>query len=134
MSSPLQRTKKEQIETLGRSCDVVERFVYNRGHGYRSDLFGLFDLVSMNPGEGIIGIQCCAADFSAHYKKITIEKRDKALEWLDSDGKIELWSWRKLKVKRGGKAVRWTPRIVKITREDFYDTGTVGDDQTFQSR
>ena len=119
MASPLQRTKNEQIESLGRDCGIVERFIHNRNVGYRSDLFGIFDLMSMRPEHGIIGVQCCSTDFSAHLKKITQEKCCTTLKWLASGGRIELWGWRKTKLFRGSKAIRWTPRIKEITVDDL---------------
>lgn len=105
-------------------CGIVERFVSNfaaqkRRPGIRSDLFSIFDLVAISPAEGIIGIQSCGADFSAHYKKITIEHRHNALMWLSSGGKIELWGWRLLVEKRGSKRRKWMPRIIAITEKDL---------------
>lgn len=118
--SHLQRTTKEQ-KNMGREYGIVERFCHNVrvGPGIRSDLFDIFDVVAMKRGQGIIGVQVCGDDFAAHYRKITIEKADKALMWLDCGGKIEIWSWRKLLVKRGGKARRWFSKVVQITHRDF---------------
>lgn len=118
----LQRTKKAQ-EGKARLCGIVERFVHNQKVGFRSDLYGLFDLMSCKPGEGIIGVQCCGTDFAAHYRKITIEKKENALYWLRSGGKIELWGWRKLRTGRGTKEMRYQPRIVAITEADFIEEG-----------
>jgi hypothetical protein len=43
-----------------------------------------------------------------------------SIDWLSTPGgKLELWSWSRRLLKRGGKAVRWTPRVVEITMEDF---------------
>lgn len=120
MTSHLQRTK-ERIIKSGSYCAIVERFVENpmTPHGLRSDMFEMFDLVSMKPYDLVIGVQCCGADFQAHYRKITIAKVKKAHCWLSCNCRIQIWSWRKLLVKRGGKAVRWTPKIVEITMEDI---------------
>ena len=118
--SPMQRTLREQ-KRLGREYGIVERFIHNNrvGPGIRSDLYGLFDVLCMSRAEGIIGIQCCSADFAAHYRKITIEHRHNALMWLSSGGKIELWGWRLLVEKRGSKRRRWMPRIIAITEKDL---------------
>lgn len=113
----LQRTLKENRK-MGRTCGIVERFIHNRNVGYRSDLFGIFDAIAMGNG-GIIGLQACGSDFKAHLDKILLEKRENSLQWLRSRGKIELWGWRKVVKKRGGKAMVWAPRIKKITLEDF---------------
>ena len=32
---------------------------------------------------------------------------------------LELWGWRKVKVKRGGKAEIWQPRVREYTLADF---------------
>lgn len=123
MPSHMTRTIKEQ-ERLGRICGIVERFCHNRkvGPGIRSDLYNIFDLLSMHPRQGIIGIQCCGSDFSAHYRKITEEHADKALIWLSSGrGRthIEIWAWRKILKKKGGKQRIWSPRIKRISYADF---------------
>lgn len=119
----LQRTKKAQ-EEKGRMCGIVERFVSNfaahrKCPGIRSDLYNLFDLLSCSPKDGIIGVQACGADVQAHYRKITIEQREKALFWLASTGKIELWGWRLLVEKRGSKRRKWQPRVISITESDL---------------
>lgn len=118
--SPTQRTIKE-LKRQGRTYGIVERFVQRPGqpHGIRIDLFGFLDLLTLDSERGIVGIQCCGSDFAAHYRKITEECGELAIEWMNCGGKIELWGWRLVKQKRGGKAVRWKPRIKDITWEDF---------------
>lgn len=118
--SPMQRTLREQ-KKLGRDYGIVERFIHNKriGPGIRSDLYGLFDVLCMSRTEGIIGIQCCGADFAAHYRKVTVDKAQAALTWLDSGGKIEIWSWRWVKEFRGAKRQICKPRVKKITYDDF---------------
>lgn len=102
---------------------IVERFIHNRKvGGHRCDLLGLFDLLALSPREGIIGIQVCGPDFSEHYRKITEEKADNALLWLSCGRgrtKIEIWSWRKLLVKRGGKQRTWQARVKRISYNDL---------------
>lgn len=126
MASHMSRTIEEQ-KKLHRVCGIVERFCQNytvkrRSPGIRSDLFNIFDLLAMHPETGIIGIQCCGPDYATHYRKITEEHSDKALLWL-SCGRgrtsIEIWSWRFLLVKRGGKRRTWQARIKRITYDDF---------------
>lgn len=111
--SPLERTIKEQ-KKLNRTCGIVERFIHNNKvpPGVRSDLFGMFDLVSMGKDQGIIGVQACGKDYGSHLKKITQEKKNNAKLWLSCGGKIEIWSWRKLKSG-------WQPRIKSIGYDDF---------------
>lgn len=101
---------------------MVERFLSHAGHfGVRQDLFGLFDLLAVKRHEGIIGIQCFTTAWTEHYEKFFDSNREEAVNWLESGGRIELWGWRRLKVKRGGKAIRWVPRIEVITLENYYE-------------
>ena len=103
--------------------DTVERWIPNPEHpggGFRKDLFGFVDLLCLDSQKGFIGIQSCGQDFNAHVEKIiNSECSEFAIEWLKCNGFIEVWGWRKLKLKRGGKAMRWVPRIKEITLGDF---------------
>ncbi|MBE3637375.1 hypothetical protein [Mangrovicoccus algicola] len=54
---------------------------------------------------------------SARVSKILEEPR--ALIALLGGFEIVVHGWRKVKVKRGGKAMRWEPRIVPVNAEDF---------------
>lgn len=119
MITPTQRTLKA-LREKGRVCGVVERFNRFGGpYGIRQDLFGFIDIIALDRERGIIGVQSCGQAFSEHYKKITEEKNRQCSEWLRCGGVVELWGWRKLKVKRGGAAVRWTPRVVEITQKEL---------------
>jgi len=119
--SPTQRTLRE-LRKQGRIVDVCERWIVNPKHpggGFRKDLFGFIDLIVLDP-EGIIAIQSCGQSFKAHLDKIMqSECTEYVIEWLQCGGGLELWGWRKVKLKRGGKAMRWQPRIQQITLEDF---------------
>ena len=101
----------------GMMCQVVEKWVkFKGGGGVRKDLFGIIDVLAISEERGILGVQVCSmSGRTDHIKKITIVKRDETRAWLCSGGDLELHSWRKLKVKRGGKAMRWTPDITNIT-------------------
>lgn len=116
--SPTQRTLRA-LRADGFHCGIVERFIPQAGpHGKRVDLLGFIDLLALDPARGIIGVQCCAGSgHAAHRTKITEDCNELAREWLRCGGLIELWSWRKVKLKRGGKAERWKPRIEEITIE-----------------
>ena len=118
--TPTQRTIRE-LKNLGRRCGIVERFLSNVNvHGIRSDLFGIIDIIALDPERGVVGIQSCGNDFSGHYRKITQERYQETLDWLETPGaRLELWAWRKVKVKRGGKAMRWEPRVKEITLADL---------------
>jgi len=117
--SPTQRTLRE-LRNQGRICGIVERFNQYAGpHGIRQDLFGFIDIIALDPERGIIGVQSCGQAFAEHYRKITEERNQECFEWLRCGGKVELWGWRKLKIKRGGKAMRWQPRVQEITQKDL---------------
>ena len=112
--SPTQRTLKAMREQ-GRLCGIVEKFQqYGGKFGVRQDLFGFIDIIAIDPEDGIVAIQSTGMDWSGHIKKLTEERNDAVYEWL-KHAPLELWAWRKVKLKRGGKAMRWKARIA-----DFY--------------
>ena len=118
--SSVQRTLRT-LRNQGCVCEIVERFNSFAGpHGIRIDFLGFGDIIALYP-TGITVIQACGADFAAHKRKIL--QCEYAIEWLKS-GKcecgiqmshIELWGWRKVLKKRGGKLKVWSPRVEKIT-------------------
>lgn len=120
--SPTQRTLHAQRQ-LGRVCAIAEKWQLNPRHpagGYRRDLFGFIDVVSLDPERGIVAIQSCGQSFAAHRRKLLQEEcAENVREWLACGGHVELWGWRKVKVKRGGKAERWAPRVEVITLDTF---------------
>ncbi len=118
--SPTQRTIRE-LRNNGRKCAIVEKWNPHVGpHGIRQDLFGIIDVIALDPERGVVGIQCCGSGFSQHYRKLTEEMAQETLDWLSTPGtSLELWGWRKVKLKRGGKAMVWRPRIVEIKIEDL---------------
>jgi len=118
--SSVQRTIRA-LRNQGAICDIAEKWNPHVGpYGIRQDLFGFIDLVVLSPN-GIVGVQCCSgSSFGEHLRKIL--DNEFAPEWLRSGGKIEIWAWRKVKKKRGGKLMLWQPRIREITLLDFYET------------
>jgi len=121
--SSTQRTLRF-LRQQGRICGIVERFNPYAGitlpngkkSGIRQDLFGFIDIVVIDP-DGICGVQSCGSNFASHKQKIL--ENEIAPEWLKAGGKIELWGWRKVKAKRGGKQMVWRPRVYEFTLEDF---------------
>jgi len=108
-------------ELRARGCLVekVEKWNQYAGpHGQREDAFGFIDLIIIDPGRGIVAVQCTGPNGHAEHRQ-KILANEYAPEWLRAGGKIELWSWRKLLLARGGKARRWSPRIEEITVEQF---------------
>jgi len=110
------------LRSVGAKAAVVERWnQYVGEHGIRQDLFGIIDILVLDPERGFIGIQCCAGSgFKAHWRKLTEDNSQACIDWLQTPGgKLEIWAWRKVKLQRGGKAERWSPRIKEITLQDF---------------
>ncbi len=109
------------IREQGWVADKVEQFNPHAGKfGQRKDMFGFGDIVAMGENS-IIAIQSCGQSFSEHQKKILEDEivAPNALRWLECGGRLILIGWRKVKLKRGGKAMRWSPRIQEFQVSDF---------------
>lgn len=113
--SPTQRTMRV-LRVRGTICEVVERFnSYAGKYGQRHDLFNIIDILALDPELGVGGIQCCGISFKNHIDKIIQEKAQETYDWLNTPGTyLEIWGWRKVKLHRGGKAMRWKARIGEI--------------------
>lgn len=114
--TPTQRTLRA-LRDRGLVAAIVEKWnAYAGPHGIRQDLFGIIDVLALDPALGVIGVQSCGQDFSGHRTKILEERYQETLDWLRTPGtSLELWGWRKVKVKRGGTAMRWSPRVAHFT-------------------
>ena len=111
----------EYLRSQGWVADKVEQFnAYAGKFGQRKDMFGFGDIVAMGENS-IIAIQSCGQGYADHDRKITEDEKvaPLALLWLQNGGRLLLVGWRKIKLKRGGKAMRWTPRIKEYSIEDF---------------
>lgn len=119
-TSNTQRTMQE-LRKQGRVCAIVEKFNHHVGpYGIRQDLFGIIDIIALDFERGVVGIQSCGSDFAAHERTILEERTQESIDWLSTPGtSLELWGWRRIKLKRGGKAMRWQPRIREFTLADF---------------
>lgn len=113
--TPTQRTL-QALRKMGHLAAVVEK--WNAHAKVRQDLFGFIDIVAVTEHE-TIGIQCTSGSNLAGRRKKILDLHDKPQAWLRAGNLIELWGWRKLKVKRGGTAIRWEPRVERITLEDW---------------
>ena len=109
-----QRTLRE-CRRRGYNCAVAEKFnAYAGPFGIRQDLFGFIDIIALDvSARRIIAIQSTGPSGHARHRRAIIDNPN-ASDWLRCGGVIELWSWRKLLVKRGGKLRRWEPRIERI--------------------
>lgn len=122
MISPTARTLKA-LRDAGHQADVVERWVRfgkengatHRTPGVRRDLFGLFDILAVMGG-CIVGVQCCAMSArAAHESKMLNEPR--LSKWHAAGGYAQLWAWRKVKLRRGGKAIRWKCEVTMVGKQ-----------------
>ena len=106
---------RAKCKEMGRVTWKTE--VWNPYAHIRQDLFGFIDALALGDNN-IIAIQSTGpSGHSEHKRKIL--NNEYAKRWLRCGGVIELWSFRKLKVKRCKKASRWTPRVEQITLADF---------------
>ena len=123
--SPTQRTMRALRES-GNICAVVEKWnpYGGAGHGIRQDLFGIIDILVLNPERGVVGIQACSQSSAGHLRKLKEEKAQNSIDWLSTPGtSLEIWCWRQIKLKKGGKAKRWMPKITELTMDDFIRGG-----------
>ena len=117
----------EYIRSQGWQADKVEQFnPYAGKHGKRKDMFGFADIVAMGE-KAIIAIQSCGQSFAAHNRKILEDEKvaPNAMKWIENGGRLMLIGWRKVKMKRGGKAMRWMPRIKEYKVSDFLEVKNV---------
>ena len=110
MTSNTQRTMT-QLRKKGWVCAVVEK--WNHHVKIRQDLWGWMDVIAYKD-DITVGIQVCSmTGRKEHLNKILANKYTKS--WSASENRlIQLWSWRKLKVKRGGKAFKWEAKIEEV--------------------
>lgn len=93
------------LRKAGYTAQVVER--WNSFAKVRQDLFGCIDIVALTD-RGILGIQVTsAANHAARRTKVL--GISAARDWLNSGGRIEIWSYKKVKH-------RWERRVEEITR------------------
>lgn len=119
----------EECRRRGWTAATVEKVlpIPGRKWGNKVDLFGGIDVVALTIGGpnfyctwndgngpvriasrvlGVLGIQTSsAADRAKHRDKLSGEPR--MLDWLRCGNRLEVWSWARRKVKRGGTAVRY---------------------------
>lgn len=110
--SPTQRTLA-WLREQGRTAEVVER--WNPHARVRQDFRGFIDLIELGEGE-TIGWQATSdngGNVSARVKKI--QSHPNLAGVLAAGWQVYVIGWRKVKVKRGGKSVKWEPRIVEVT-------------------
>ena len=115
MTSPTQRTLS-LLREQGWSVAITEH--WNSFTRRRQDMFGFVDLLAVREDEKPLLLQVTSgANTSARRTKILGIPEAKVC--LQADMRIVVVGWRKLKVKRGGKAMRWAPKWEEIYISDF---------------
>lgn len=120
----------EYLRHQGWVADKVEQFnPYAGVFGKRKDMFGFGDIVAMGEGN-IYAIQSCGQSFAEHKRKIVDDTAVAPLAemWIRNGGILLLIGWRKIKLRPGAKAMRWSPRIMNFHIDDIQ--GIVGIEQT----
>jgi hypothetical protein len=108
----------EWLSDRGYTVDITQW--YNAFSGRRKDLYNIFDILAFTDTE-VVGVQVCTTDFSAHLKKMMLEHDVVLRRWLRcASRRVMLFSWRKLKYKRGSAAYRIRGKII-----EFYLDGNV---------
>ncbi len=103
-----------------RGCELVQVVEHwNPFAHIRQDLFGIVDILCIR-GSDTIAVQATSGtNVSARVNKM---KDSDALLSLQCAGwKVLVHGWRKVKVKRGGKAVRWELREVNLSKNELLE-------------
>lgn len=82
---------------------------------------GFADIIGIDKNS-IIAVQSCGSAFSEHHKKLIEDEKANAglMAFLQNEQATAfLIGWRKVKLFRGSKAVRWKPRIRKYYIDFF---------------
>jgi len=112
MSSPTQRTLK-LLRDEGYTAQVVERWCSFTKR--RHDLFGIIDVLAIKDGETLAVQTTSGSGVSARLKKMLAS--DTLEQILKAGWNVHIHGWRKTKVKRGGKAMRWNVRLIDVRDE-----------------
>ena len=111
--SPTSRTL-QFLRKQGVTVAIVER--WNPGARVRQDLFGVIDIVGLEPGKaGVLGVQTTtAANIAARREKIAQEPR--AALWMACGNRLQIIGW----AKRGARGKRkvWTPTVEDVSRAE----------------
>ncbi len=117
MASPTQHSLKALRDDGWRPV-IVEHYSHHTRRTY--DLYGFADILAVKDGERPRLIQTTDGSHMAARRTKILEA-----EWapftLKGGFRIFLHGWRKLKVKRGGKAMRWALKEEEITLADFHE-------------
>ncbi len=101
----------DRLRKRGWTPGIVER---RCGRFVTKDLWGFADIIAMKLGEIPVLIQTTTGSNLAA-RRTKIYASDLAADALQSGFRVVLHGWRKIKVKRGGKAMVWTLREEEVT-------------------
>jgi len=110
--SPTQRTLK-LLRDNGYLAGIVEKVIPKVF--IRKDLFGICDILALK-GTQTLCVQCTSGtNVSSHIHKINaLEEK----QWLlNANWKIIVIGWKKKKIKRGGTAFKYIPRIIEMDEQ-----------------
>ncbi len=116
MISPTQRAKAD-CKKRGWLCAITER--WNPFAHVRQDLLGFCDMLVIDPSLGIIAVQVSSGAHHAE-RQSKIEAEPRAVTWMLSGGRVEVWTYRK-----GGAVGKRKVYEQRRTRA-FLDGGKIG--------
>ena len=105
--SPTQRSL-DRLRKTGALAAVVEK--WNSHAHIRQDLFGFIDLVALDEGTGVLGVQTTTGDHVAErVRKVTEDETlsARARMWLGKGNRVEFHGWRKI-------GNRWACRVLDL--------------------
>jgi hypothetical protein len=102
----------------GYVCAVVER--WNMYAKIRQDLFGFCDFIAYNEKLVLFVQSTVMSGKQEHMRKMLANKHAAAIAKGPARA-VVLICWRKLKVKRGGKATTWEADITVLPTQAFLD-------------
>src|SRR5580765_6398793 len=80
------------LEERGYEVDITERFI--PGANIRRDLFGLFDLAAIHPGQlGVLGVQVTSRANAAS-RRTKMQESGHLSTWLAAGNRAELHHWK----------------------------------------
>jgi hypothetical protein len=117
MKSNLKQKTKQFLEEKGAIVGNVEFF--NKYSRRSLDLFNLFDQIAIW-NRSVVGIQTTSQEhLKDHHQKMINNKT--LFSWLDTDQPAFLITWKKKKIKRGGKKFIWIPQIREYYLMDYQE-------------
>ena len=108
--TPTQRSLA-MLRADGWTAEVVEH--YNSFTRRRHDLFNIADIVALRGPDVLLVQTTSGSNVDARIKKIADAEHIGAVRAAGIA--VHVHGWRKVKVKRGGKAMRWACRVVDVS-------------------